>query len=496
MDTLPRRFGPFLLLKSLGSGATGDVFLARPLDRERGWPTHLVVKRMHSTMTAQPEQQARFHHEARLGQALDTPHVPRVHAVDDAEGTPYIAMDFVPGWTLARIMKTGQPRHASSGSLVDIVRDVLTGLIALHEAVDPRTGRPLGALHRDLAPKNLMLGEDGVTRIIDFGLGKSTVQDWQTSTGVIMGTPGYMAPEQVIASEMDVRADLYAVGVVLWELLGGEPYIGRGPVHKMLREQLQMDFRPLPDRRTDAFGDYAPVLMGALAADAAERFGTARAFLAALEELTADWPRGDGPVSELITEPLWDELAASQEELNDLTQAFEPVRLSDFETTDELDGSEAPTTGGPVIEPGGPPVRVEAAPFDLGPTTAESDVLYEDPTFEAPHVQRVDPAFDRRPRPIDEPSRSPPPVHVDASAPTVPASAGYDFRPRPDRRLLFALALLSVAAVIGVGLSLAFRFLDEEPAPEFVEPFVRPVPASPEPKATPAATNTKPSRER
>ncbi|MEM7676919.1 MAG: serine/threonine-protein kinase, partial [Myxococcota bacterium] len=292
--------------------------MARPVGLQHGLPTPVVIKRMHVALIAQPELHARFQHEARIAQALSTPHVPKVHVVGEAEGTSFIAMEYVPGWTLSQILRAGKGdgRRPSLASTASIVGGILDGLVALHEAKDPSTGQALTALHRDLAPKNIMLGDDGVTRLIDLGLGKSSVQEWQTTTGVIMGTPGYMAPEQVFAGSMDVRTDLYTVGVVLWELLAGGFYIKRGPIHSMLREQAQTDSRPLPSH-AKAPAALEPVLQKAVALSPEERFATAREFRAAFREAMAEVssPDAPGPVDELITDVLWAELEAARDEV-------------------------------------------------------------------------------------------------------------------------------------------------------------------------------------
>ena len=509
MDTLPRPFGPFLLLKSLGSGATGDVFIARPLDPNSGWPTPIVVKRMHRALTAQPEQHARFHHEARIALALSTPHVPRIHTVGEADGTSYIAMDFVPGWTLSRIIRgrtRGDPR-VSVASLVDIVRGTLNGLIALHEAKDPGTGRPLEALHRDLAPKNIMLGEDGVTRLIDLGLGKSTVQEWQTMTGVIMGTPGYMAPEQVYADRVDVRADLYTVGVVLWELLAEESYIPRGPIHGMLRQQAQAPFRA-PPPRPGVPGAMNDVLARALALAPPDRFDSAREFLAAVETASTGLPAGRGPVAELVTTEMWDELAADQDEVLDLTQAMEaPVAL--IEQTDRMNVgggfSEADSYAQTVARE---PVSADTLaddhatrPDDPAATTMDPPAVHLSdgpiaipiPTMQSPakvlpaaQVGRpaavtAAPSAPRRPAADAEPTEAVElPADAFVGAMGKAAAKGSESELSSGRNLLLGLAIAAVGTVIGIGGVISFRVLTEEPAPQRV---TRPART---PRATPA----------
>ncbi len=530
MDALPRPFGPFLLLKSLGSGATGDVLLARPLEHDSNLPTPVVVKRMHRSLVSQPEQHARFHHEARIALALSTPHVPKIHIVGEAEGTSFIAMDFVAGWTLSRVIR-GRKEHqqpVAVEALVDVVRGILNGLIALHEAIDPATGNPLDALHRDLAPKNIMLGEDGVTRLIDLGLGKSTVQDWQTMTGVIMGTPGYMAPEQVYASEVDLRADLYTVGVVLWELLSQESYIPRGPIHQMLREQAQAPYRRLPSRPgvPPALDD---VLSQAMALAPADRFDSARAFLYALETATTGLRRSRGPVAELVTPTMWDELAADQDELLGLTQAI-PVPIVPSSAGDSTtrmpavrtngarpsDGATAVTAPSPPVTAPSPPVtapsppvtapsppitaRNEPTPSAFAPTVASPAIVVDEHFApSAPTMPAVDRSASLPPPSVialqssDAEDRTEALVAVKrtqsaeeqapmlmpkvAPAPTVPPVPAPPPAPKLGQTLAVGLAVVALGTALGIGSVVVYRMLIEEPAPAQLESNPAPPPA-------------------
>ena len=498
VDGLPRPFGPFLLLKSLGSGASGDVLIARPLDPDSNLPTPVVVKRMHRSLVSQPEQHARFHHEARIALALSTPHVPKIHIVGEAEGTSFIAMDFVPGWTLSRVTRGRKEveRAISVNALVDVIRGTLNGLMALHEAKDPSTGQPLDALHRDLAPKNIMLGEDGVTRLIDLGLGKSTVQDWQTMTGVIMGTPGYMAPEQVYASKVDLRADLYTVGVVLWELLANESYIPRGPIHRMLRDQAQLPYRPLPaiPGVPVALGE---VLARAMALAPHDRFDSARAFLNAVDQATVGLPPGEGPVAELVTRTMWDELAADQDEVLDLTQAI-PVPVVaqngaprarrrpalDADTQEATPGAFAPTVASPAL-------ALDQTHVPSAPTVpATRDLPFSRPMM-APYVGKT-PDDEEEPTEAYEVAAETleapvllPKVHSPSANPRPPATAPVHHHPPPPARigrtLLIGLAIVSLGTALGIGSVVVFRLLTEEPAPALVR-------RVPPPKATTTQT--------
>ena len=230
--SLPRAFGPYLLLARLGKGGAGSAYLARHRDEVHGAPVDarpLVVKILHPRLTERPEFIKRFRHEADVAVRVSSPHVVRVLDAGRVGEQPYIAMDYIRGWTLSRLnsrMAETDVRMALSLAL-ELTLQSLQGLVALHEATD-RAGRPLETVHRDLAPKNIMVGDDGRVRLIDLGLGKSRAQDWKTGTGTVMGSPGYMAPEQVTGDPVDQRTDLYAVGVVLHELLTGQRYVKPG----------------------------------------------------------------------------------------------------------------------------------------------------------------------------------------------------------------------------------------------------------------------------
>jgi serine/threonine-protein kinase len=127
--------------------------------------------------------------------------------------------------------------------VVAVVAATLQGLEALHGAVDPTTGTKLEAVHRDLSPNNVMLRPDGRPVLIDLGLGRSALREWETHTGMLLGTPGYMAPEQILRRVVDHRADLYAVAVLAFELLTLERYIASADVARMLRATCDGPFR-------------------------------------------------------------------------------------------------------------------------------------------------------------------------------------------------------------------------------------------------------------
>jgi len=300
---LPMPFGAYALMKALGQGAMGDVHLARPYNARRGIPTPVVIKRLHGELASNPDFVRRFKHEAEIAVSVDSPHVAKVYDVGAVGETLYITMEHVHGWPLSKFIEAviASGRHASIGAIVDMVAGGLEGLYALHTAKDIRTGKPLGVVHRDISPKNLMVGEDGKMRLIDLGLGKSNVQDWKTRTGVVMGSVGYMPPEQVTADKVDQRADIYAMAAVLFELLALRHYIPRGPIPVMLRNSVAPTFEPPSRFRPDVPHGLDEVIRKSLSHNAEDRHQTAADFLADMRAVVPD-KRSAGNMASLIAE--------------------------------------------------------------------------------------------------------------------------------------------------------------------------------------------------
>jgi serine/threonine protein kinase len=273
------------LLERLGTGGAGEAFLARSLDPSRNIPVPVVLKRLHRQLVDTENFVRRFLHEAEIAINTDSPHVARVYDVGGAAGTFYMAMEYVPGWTLTTVLTAlvDAGRFPAIPLVTRMVSQALIGLSSLHSARD-EDGRPLGFIHRDIAPKNIMIGDDGVVRIIDLGLGKSNVQDWRTATGTMLGSVGYMAPEQITGGDVDQRADLYAMGVVLYELLTVHRFIRFGPVMDMVTEALGKKLERPSKLRPDVPPELDDIVERAMAPKARDRFPSAEHFLHALHK--------------------------------------------------------------------------------------------------------------------------------------------------------------------------------------------------------------------
>lgn len=263
---LPRRLGDYELGRQLGEGGMGAVYAARhlPTGSERA----LKVLRVDSG----PETIQRFQREAEgMAAAADHPHVVGIHAAGQAGPWLWIALDLVEGGSLADRLRQGPLPIADAER---VLAGMAAGLSFAHTS---------GVLHRDLKPANVLLDGAGEALLVDFGLARLTWQHSLTQTGVILGTPAYMAPEQATGEGVDERADVYGLGGVLYHCLCGEPPFSAPSLMGLLDTVLTEPAPSVRALRPDAPAHLVALCAAALAKDPSERPASAAAFLEALE---------------------------------------------------------------------------------------------------------------------------------------------------------------------------------------------------------------------
>jgi len=223
LDPEKTRFGPYALVEELAVGGMAEVFLANhhALD---GVLRKVVVKRMLDQFSDDAEFRSMFLHEARLMAALSHPNIAQIYDVGrDKKGRLYLVMEYIRGATLREL--TYRAERLNGGKVprdfaITVALAIAEGLHYVHTRLDP-DGHPLGIVHRDLNPANVMVTHDGAVKLIDFGIAKAASCMVQTATGIVKGTRGYMAPEQITGHRVDHRADVFNLGVILYELLLG-----------------------------------------------------------------------------------------------------------------------------------------------------------------------------------------------------------------------------------------------------------------------------------
>lgn len=276
-----RSIGRYEIVQRLGHGGMATVYLCRATG-SAGFEKLVAIKVIHPHLAAEPEFVEMFLEEARIAAKIQSPHVAGILDLGEDEGLYYMVMEYIDGETLSALLRQLRPRgeHLPLAVVLQIAVDACEGLVAVHELRDP-DGQPYGLVHRDMSPQNLMVGFDGWIKIVDFGLVKATGKH-HTHTGHLRGKLAYMSPEQARGKPVNASADLFALGVVLWELLTGKRLFAGETDAETLERVTRCELPPLSEHRGDLPPDLEPILRRALARDPADRYATADSMLADL----------------------------------------------------------------------------------------------------------------------------------------------------------------------------------------------------------------------
>lgn len=281
------RVGPYELLLPIGSGGMATVYLARHVGLERD-DRFFALKLTHPHVRSErPHKTRQIVDEARIAARIRHPNVTTVIDVDDDPCGVFLVMDYVEGDSLAGLIRAAsdQSKRVPLAVGIAIVCDALEGLHAAHDLTTD-DGEPVGLVHRDFTPHNIIVGVDGVARLTDFGIAKLKDASVATESGVVKGKLGYLAPEQLRGRDLDRRTDVWAAGVIVWELCTGERlYADVDQAASMLRlvtekpRRVRSVVHELPDALDAA-------IAGALELDPARRWTTAKHFAEQLRAAT------------------------------------------------------------------------------------------------------------------------------------------------------------------------------------------------------------------
>ncbi len=254
-----------------------------------GFARIVAIKRLHAHLASSPAAVAAFIDEARLSARVHHPNVVATLDVVEHERELFLVMDYVHGASVTSLMLAAKSADAKVpiAVAVAIAIDVLGGLQAIHEATS-EDGKPLAIVHRDISPQNILVGGDGIARVVDFGVAKAAVRmQGSTGDGRIKGKLRYMAPEQLMNLDVDPRTDAFSAQVVLWELLTGAPLFDASNEGAIIARVLEGIVTP-PSRMTPAISaELERVVMRGLSRNAAERFDSCRDLASALRAATA-----------------------------------------------------------------------------------------------------------------------------------------------------------------------------------------------------------------
>jgi eukaryotic-like serine/threonine-protein kinase len=277
-------FGRYQLLKKIASGGMGQVFLARQ-GGAHDFEKLLVIKRILPNLLEDEEFFTMFFDEARIAARLNHPNIVQIFDLGEVQGSHYLAMEYVPGEDVRRLEKflRGKDQTIPVGAACRIVADAAAGLDYAHKARDAQ-GKPLGLVHRDVSPQNVLVGFDGGVKLIDFGVAKAAGKAQQTATGILKGKYAYMSPEQADGQEIDPRSDVFALGIVFWEILTGRRLF-KGDNDVMTMRLVRDCSVPPPSKLKPALPPgLDAIVLKALQKDLKLRYQDAMAFRLAIED--------------------------------------------------------------------------------------------------------------------------------------------------------------------------------------------------------------------
>ena len=244
----------------LGSGGMGKVY--KVIDKKVG--EVVALKLLKQEIASDGRMIERFRNELKLARKITHRNVCRMHDLNEEKGIHYITMEFVPGETLKTAIK--RKRQHTKQEMAAVAKQICDGLIEAHR---------LGIVHRDLKPQNIMIDEQGIVRIMDFGIARSLQMEGMTETGFVAGTPEYMSPEQVEGGKIDQRSDIYSFGIILYEMMTGSvPFKGDTSLSIALKHKTQL---PLDPRKMNGHisEDLSKVILKCLAKEKSRRYQNA-----------------------------------------------------------------------------------------------------------------------------------------------------------------------------------------------------------------------------
>jgi eukaryotic-like serine/threonine-protein kinase len=277
----------YRILEKLGEGGMGVVYKARDLRLDR----FVCIKVLRAEQLKDESRKQRFVQEAKSASSLNHPNIITIHEIDQADGTDFIVMEFVAGKTLQQLIP--------SGGLP--VADVLKYAIPIASAL--AAANAAGIIHRDIKPGNIMVGSNGIVKVLDFGLAKLTAQEEnadgvtqtlkaQTEEGTVVGTAAYMSPEQAQGKTVDARSDIFSFGAVLYEMLSGHRAFQGANRMSTLASILQQEPKPLTEFDSRIPREVERIVVRCLRKDPDRRFQHMADLKVALEELKEESDSG------------------------------------------------------------------------------------------------------------------------------------------------------------------------------------------------------------
>lgn len=281
----PSQLGPYTLVERVAAGGMAEVYVARR-SGPHGFEKTVAVKRILPELAQDHDFVAMFVDEARVSARLCHPNVVQVFDFGEESGELYMAMEYVEGTTVAKLVRAAASQDVPL-PLEVVLHVILSVLRALEHAHGMRgeEGRPLGLVHRDVSPGNMLISRGGEVKLTDFGIVRAAELERRTNVGQVKGKLGYMSPEQVLGKDLDPRSDLFTTGIVLAELLTRAPLFGSGNEIAVLERIRDGDVSTFERTAEDVPDDVKRIVYRALAPTPQDRFASASVFAEAVEEI-------------------------------------------------------------------------------------------------------------------------------------------------------------------------------------------------------------------
>jgi serine/threonine-protein kinase len=276
---LGKRLGKYEILALLALGGTAEIYLAR-IGGAAGFEKYVVVKCLHDHLADDQTFVKMFLDEARLAAMLDHSNIVQTMELGEYENRYFMVMEFLAGLSLAMVVRRAGERlqggRVPPQLVLNMMAQACAGLHYAHERT--AQGKPLNMVHRDISPQNLVITLEGVVKVVDFGIAKAEHRETKTQSGTIKGKFAYMSPEQCVAANVDRRTDVFALGVIAWELLVGRRLFKKASPYETYQAVIDCNV-PLPSaENVEIDPALDPIVMKALAKDKEQRYQTAEEF--------------------------------------------------------------------------------------------------------------------------------------------------------------------------------------------------------------------------
>ncbi|MBM4320188.1 MAG: hypothetical protein FJ125_09545, partial [Deltaproteobacteria bacterium] len=270
-ESEPQRYGNFVLLERIAVGGMAEIFRAKKLGAE-GFEKELVVKRILPHFSEDEAFVTMFKDEARIAANLNHANIVQVYEFDECEGSFYIAMEYIEGKDLKRIIDAGLKRQKPllPAECVYIIAQVADGLHYAHTRTYNNV--PLNIVHRDVSPHNIMIAFEGDVKLMDFGIAKAAARSTKTQAGTVKGKCAYMSPEQARGKDLDGRSDLFSLGICLWEMVTGQRLFVGDTEFETLSKVLKAEIAPPREFNNEVHPKLEKIILQSLTRDREMRF--------------------------------------------------------------------------------------------------------------------------------------------------------------------------------------------------------------------------------